>query len=289
MTEFEAWIPPEALAHALDGPVRPVVLDVRFSLAEPAAGERAWRAARIPGAFHAHLERDLSGPHRPDAGRHPWPTEDDFRRQVAAWGITPATPVVLYDDADGALAAARAWYLLRLLGHGPVAVLDGGWKAWQAAGGPVDTGPAPRPRPAAGEAYPGRFAEGRLLDADAVGRHLAGGGVLVDARAPERYRGDVEPIDPVGGHVPGARNRPFAANLEHGRARPARVLREAFESLADGHAPADMVVMCGSGVTACHHLLAMAHAGLPLARLYAGSWSGWIEDPTRPIARGPAA
>ena len=280
-----AWttlVQAEALASAL-GDADLVVIDCRASLADPDAGERAWRASHIPGARCAHVDRDLSDHGKRGQGRHPWPDALAFGARLGAWGVTPAHRVVAYDDGDGAFAA-RLWCLLRMLGHRTVAVLDGGWTRWTALGLPVDDA-VPVPEPAT---YVATFDQMRLLDADATQRHLDAGGLLVDARAAERFRGEVEPIDPVAGHVPGAVNRPYALNLADGRFKPADRLRAEFESLLDGRAPEAMVAMCGSGITACHHLLAMAHAGLPGAKLFTGSWSGWIGDPSRPVATGDA-
>ena len=287
---WTTWIEAGQVARAL-GRDDLVLIDARFELADPGAGEAAWREARIPGARYAHLDRDLSGHPEPGAeaakrgrGRHPWPEADAFARRLGDWGVTPDSQVVVYDAAGGALAAARVWFLLRAFGHPRVAVLYGGGPQWLADGLPVDRGP---PAPAGAVApYPGRFDASLLLDAPQVQAHLAAGGLLVDARAAERFRGDVEPIDRIGGHVPGAINRPFADNLRDGLSRPPEELAAGFGRLLDGRAPGELVAMCGSGVTACHHLLAMAHAGLPGARLFAGSWSGWIEDPQRPVARG---
>ncbi|NLW96680.1 sulfurtransferase [Luteimonas wenzhouensis] len=270
----------EALAAALDAPGL-VVVDCRFSLADPAAGERDYRQAHIPGARYAHLDRDLSGGPGPGRGRHPWPDAAGFTGRLAAWGIRPDSRVVAYDAGDGAFAA-RLWCLLRMLGHEAVAVLDGGFARWTALGLPVDDA-RPGPVPAA---YVAAFDASRLLDAEATARHLARGGLLVDARAPERFRGEVEPIDPVAGHVPGAVNRPYAANLDSGRFKPPARLREEFEALPGWRGAGALVAMCGSGVTACHHLLALEHAGLHGAALFTGSWSGWISDPARPVATG---
>jgi thiosulfate/3-mercaptopyruvate sulfurtransferase len=227
------------------------------------------------------MERDLSGPHRDGAGRHPWPGAANFTARLGGWGITCGQQVVAYDAGDGAFAA-RLWFLLRALGHERVAVLDGGWARWQALGLPVETARA-SPVPTR---YEADFDAARLLDADAVQDHVSAGGLLVDARAGERFRGEVEPIDAKAGHVPGAVNRPYADNLERGRCKPAGRLAQEFDALLAGRAASDLVAMCGSGVTACHHLLAMEHAGLPGARLFTGSWSGWIEDTARPVAVG---
>lgn len=277
---WNTLVQPEALAAALDE--RDVVaVDCRFSLADPAAGEQAYRAAHTPGARYAHLDRDLSGHGKRGQGRHPWPDAVAFSARLSDWGIAPNSRVLAYDAGDGAFAA-RLWCLLKLLGHDAVAVLDGGWARWTALGLPVDAA-VPSPSPAA---YSATFEASRLFDADDTRRHLDAGGLLLDARAPERFRGEVEPIDPVAGHVPGATNRPYASNLADGRFKPAAQLRAEFDTLLDGR-PADAVVaMCGSGVTACHHLLAMEHAGLPGAKLFTGSWSGWTSDPSRPVATG---
>lgn len=279
MTPWTTLVAPEALAARLGDPALRV-FDCRFALMDTSAGERDWRAGHVPGAYYAHLDRDLSGPHSPGAGRHPWPAADAFAQWASAHGIAPGVQVVAYDAADGAFAA-RLWALLRMAGHEDVAVLDGGLAAWAAAGLPVDAETLPLPLPSV--FIPGTGAA-RLRDAQAVQSHLADGGVLLDARAPERFRGEVEPIDRVAGHVPGARDRPYALNLRDGRFKPAAELADEFAALAP--TPDAVVVMCGSGVTACHHLVAMAHAGLPGAALYTGSWSGWVEDPARPVATG---
>lgn len=258
----------------------PVLLDCGFDLAEPAAGERAFAAGHLPGALYAHLDRDLSGPKGPGRGRHPLPAFGDFAATAGRWGVRPGVQVVCY-DAQGGMYAARAWWLLRWLGHAAVAVLDGGLGAWQAAGGTLQAGSAEAPGAAP---YPATTPAMPTLDATALQAAL-GRVRLVDARAPERYRGDTEPLDPVAGHIPGATNRFFKLNLQaDGRFRPAAELRAEFD--AWGTPPEQVVHSCGSGVTACHNLLAMAHAGLPATRLYPGSWSEWCSDPARPVARG---
>lgn len=277
---WDSLVSAEALAPVL-GRGNLVVLDARSSLADQPGCEAAYRHAHVLGARFADLDRDLSD-HRKRGGRHPWPDAADFTATLARWGITPGHQVVIYDAADGALSAARAWFLLRALGHRRVAVLDGGLARWIALGLPQESR---IPTPAAGH-YEGTFDASRLLDAEQLQVHLAAGGMLVDARATERFRGEVEPIDPVAGHVPGARNRPYSENLRDGRFKPVHELADEFVALLEGHEPRDVAVMCGSGVTACHHLLAMAHAGLHGAKLFTGSWSGWIEDPARPVERG---
>lgn len=271
----------EALKAAL-GRVR--VFDVRFDLARPEAGEAAWREGHLPGAHYLHLDRDLSAKDGVPAlcgGRHPLPTREVFAATAARLGLTPDTPVVLV-DAQGGMFAARAWWMLRWIGSRDVRVLDGGLAAWRAAGGALEPGEVAPATP--GPAWPlGPEPEGLRLTADALAAQL-GRVALLDARAPERYRGDVEPLDPVAGHIPGALNRPFSANLgPDGRFLPPEALRAAFQGLA-GARP--VVHQCGSGVTACHNLLAMAVAGLPGGALYAGSWSEWCRDPARPVAQG---
>jgi len=271
----------EALKAAL-GRVR--VFDVRFDLARPDAGEAAWREGHLPGAHYLHLDRDLSAKDGVPAlcgGRHPLPTREVFAATAARLGLTPDTPVVLV-DAQGGMFAARAWWMLRWIGARDVRVLDGGLAAWRAAGGALEPGEVAPAAP--GPAWPLEpEPEGLRLTADALAAQL-GRVALLDARAPERYRGDVEPLDPVAGHIPGALNRPFSANLgPDGRFLPPEALRAAFQGLA-GARP--VVHQCGSGVTACHNLLAMAVAGLPGGALYAGSWSEWCRDPARPVAQG---
>lgn len=292
MTDLAPVIAPDTLVRLLQQPGC-VVFDCRFSLASgpeggPDAGRRAYAQAHIPGARYAHLEADLSNMNARDHGRHPWPDDATFARWLGRMGVSPDSTVVAYDAEDGAFAA-RLWCLLRLFGHEQVAVLDGGFSAWIAAGHPIEPGTAPED--AELPAYPGQFDRRRLLDAEQVQQALhAQDIVLVDARAPERFLGGVEPLDRVAGHVPGAVNRPYKHNLdETGRFKSPEVLAAEFEALRGDHAPDAMVAMCGSGVTACHHLLAMAHANLPSSpRLFTGSWSGWIADPARPVATGQA-
>lgn len=270
----------ESLAARL-GDAQLRIFDCRFALNDTGAGESAWRESHLPGAQYAHLDRDLSGPHAPGAGRHPWPEADAFGAWLGRCGVTPDTQVVAYDAGDGAFAA-RLWWMLRTFGHRDVAVLDGGWARWRALDLPVDAAtPAFAPT-----LHRGAFDAAALSSVTDIPARLAAGDLLIDARAPERFRGEVEPIDRVAGHVPGATNRPYAANLRDGRFKPASELADDFAALFAGRAPSQVVAMCGSGVTACHHLLAMAHAGLPGARLFAGSWSGWIEDPQRAVATG---
>jgi thiosulfate/3-mercaptopyruvate sulfurtransferase len=282
MMFWRTLVEAEELADRLDSPEL-VVVDCRFDLRDPGAGERAYRAGHIPGAVYAHLDRDLSDPGKTGKGRHPLPDADAFCATLARWGITPTSQVVAYDASDGAIAA-RLWWMLRLVGHARVAVLDGGLQSWAEAGGMLDTVP-PRPRQGS---YRARYDIRSIASTAVVAARMASGnGRLIDARARERFRGEVEPIDPVAGHIPGAVNRPYSANLEaSGRFRPRERLAEEFTALLAGTKPADAVMMCGSGVTACHNLLAMEYAGIGSGRVYAGSWSEWVSDPSRPVARG---
>lgn len=261
------------------------LVDARFALGDADAGENAWRQAHLPGAGYAHLDRDLSDRSKPASeGRHPLPEAAAFCATLARLGITPEVQVVVYDGSDGAMAAARFWWLMKLLGHRRVAVLDGGFTRWTALGLPVETTP---PVISPGR-YEASFDESKIVRTEEVQRRMSESpGWLLDARAAERFRGEVEPIDRVAGHIPGALNRPFSANLDAGRFRAPEVLRGEFSALLGAHAPNEAVLNCGSGVTACHNLLAMEHAGLHGARIYAGSWSGWISDPDNPIATGP--
>jgi thiosulfate/3-mercaptopyruvate sulfurtransferase len=260
----------------------PVILDASFDLADPVAGEQAFARGHLPGAQYVHLERDLSGAKTGTNGRHPLPERRQWAQTVGRWGVTPATPVVVYDH-QGAMFAARAWWLLRWLGHPQVAVLDSGASGWQEGGGELTT-VIRAPTPA--EAYPDRPPLVGTVDADAVRARL-GRTPVIDARAPERFRGDVEPLDPVAGHIPGARNRFFRHNLaDDGRFKAPDVLRAEFADLLGQAIPAEVVHQCGSGATACHNLLAMAWAGLGDSLLYPGSWSEWCADPSRPVARG---
>jgi len=258
-----------------------VVVDCRHDLADPAAGEVTYARGHIPGAVFLHLDRDLSAAKNGRNGRHPLPDIATLAATLGRAGIGPGVQVVAYDDCGG-MMAGRLWWLLRWLGHEAVALLDGGLPAWTAAGGALSV---EMPAPAARTFTPAP--RDWVLDADQV---LAGLGrpdrVIIDARAPDRFRGENESIDPVGGHIPGARNRFFRDNLgPDGRFKPADQLRQEWTEVLTGLAPAQVVHQCGSGVSACHNLLAMEIAGLPGARLYAGSWSEWCADPARPVER----
>lgn len=265
------------LARLLDQPRPPVVLDVRWRLTGP-AGRNDYVAGHVPGAVFLDLDTDLAAPPGP-AGRHPLPDPATLQATLRAAGVRTGGPVVAYDDRDGSVAA-RAWWLLRWAGHAEVAVLDGGYAAWTEEGRPVSTD-EPRPTPGDVVVTPGGLP---VLDADQAAA-LARTGVLLDARAPERYRGDVEPVDPHAGHIPGARNAPFAGHLgADGRWRSPAELAARFAGLG---VTADTPVgtYCGSGVTASSVVLALELAGVPAA-LYAGSWSNWSADPDRPVATG---
>ena len=258
-----------------------LVVDCRNELSDPNAGVRAWQAGHIPGAIHADLAHELSAPVTPATGRHPLPPVGEFVETLSRWGVASSTQVVAYDAGNGAYAA-RLWWMLRYLGHDAVAVLDGGFAAWVEEGHAVSTTMSAR--------TPARFvARPRpqmLCDADDVAEALARGELLVDVRGAERFTGKVEPLDAVAGHIPGAVNLPFTQNLAgNGRFRPKFELEELWRTrtgMAAGSAP---ICMCGSGVTACQALLSLEVAGLGGGRLYAGSWSEWIRDPARPIAR----
>jgi thiosulfate/3-mercaptopyruvate sulfurtransferase len=261
-----------------------VIVDCRFDLGNEAWGRQEYRAGHIPGAVYASLREDLAGPRTGGNGRHPLPSVEALAATFGRFGITPDRQVIAYDQ-DGGMYASRLWWLLRYVGHEAVALLDGGWEKWTREGHSAAAGDEQRspssfvasPRPA--------------LQVDAAGI-LTGlhrpDTLLVDARSPERFEGRVEPIDPVAGHIPGAANHSFRTNLaEDGTMLPAHQLREAFLRVLNGRDPSQAVMYCGSGVTACHNLLAMEHAGLPGARLYPGSWSEWSSNPDRPIEKGP--
>ena len=289
LPDWQQLVAAPALAAVLDHPDLRLV-DARFAaaaLADPQAAQlarQAYTQSHLPGAVYADLNTDLSDLGRPGLGRHPLPEADAFARTLGRWGIAPHTQVVVYDAGDGSMAAARLWWMLGLLGHRRVAVLDGGLAEWRRLGLPETNAAAV---PSAQPPYPQGFDASRIADADEIAARLhEAPGWLLDARAGERFRGEVEPIDPVAGHVPGAINRPLGQNLRDGRLRPPQELRAELEPLLHGRDPREVVLMCGSGVTACHLLLALEHAGLHGARVYAGSWSGWIADPARPRASG---
>lgn len=262
-----------------------LIVDCRFDLNHPEWSREEYRKAHIPGAVYADLDRDLASPITPTSGRHPLPTPDRWRETVSQWGITPSTQVVAYDVTGGSLAAVRLWWLLRAYGHSLVAVLDGGYPKWLRENRPLSAS-----LPPAREAV--QFTAGLnpqslvtvdqllLLYRDPDYR-------LIDARAAERFRGEVEPLDAVAGHIPGAINRPVAQNLNADQTfKSAAQLRSEFLRILGRIAPQQVIAYCGSGVTGVHNLLALEIAGLSGAKLYPGSWSEWIRDPRRPVETG---
>jgi thiosulfate/3-mercaptopyruvate sulfurtransferase len=279
---FTTLISTAVLASHMDDPAF-AILDCRAKLDDLAWGGREHAAAHIPGAVYADLTHDLSGPKTGTNGRHPLPDRDALAQTFCRLGVSTGVQVVAYDQENG-MFASRLWWLLRWLGHDAVAVLDGGFKKWTAEARPTESGETHR-APRAFESSPRAH---MAVDVQTVASHLgAAGRHLVDARAPERYRGDTEPIDKVGGHIPGAKNHFFQWNLdEQGLFRTPEHLRATINA-SIGDVPADQIVCyCGSGVTACHNLLALEHAGLMGAKLYAGSWSEWSADPNRPVEKG---
>lgn len=276
--------PPELRAMQARGGV--LVVDCRTELGDAGAGARAHAQAHVPGAVHAQLDRDLSDLSKRGLGRHPLPDASAFADVLSRWGYQPGFDVVAYDDAGGALAAARLWWMLRLVGHPRVAVLDGGFVAWRDEGLPLQAGTPERDATTIEVAFD---PAGVVWYDELEARRARGDLLLVDARATPRFRGEVEPLDPVAGHVPGAVNRPFQHNLgADGRFLPRAQLRADFAVLIGDHDPREVVHMCGSGVTACHNLLAMEHAGLTGSRVFAPSWSGWVDDRSRPVETGAA-
>ena len=266
---------------AATGPTAPVIVDCRFNLLQPDAGRAAYEAGHIPGAWYADLDRDLSGPRQTHLGRHPLPAAAPLRTLFGEFGIGPATQVVAYDEGGGGLAA-RLWWLLRWTGHRDVVLLDGGLAAWQHGGFPLSQA-NPVPRPVRFEGEPGHMP---VLHTPQVVASLADDAIrLLDVRAEERFRGRVEPIDPVPGHVPGALNMPFGGNLAaDNRFKTPEELKRRYAPVVAGREPGEIVFMCGSGVTACHGIFALELAGRPGAVLYPGSWSEWIRSPERPVA-----
>ncbi len=264
-----------------------VVLDCRFDLARPDWGAGAYAEGHVPKAFYAHLDRHLSSPVTSTSGRHPLPLPEAFAATLGGWGIDQSVQVVAYDQGNGAYAS-RAWWLLRWAGHTPVAVLNGGFAAWQHAGLPLSKQPSvgqPR-RFTPNRSQTGVVSTAELLQILASGQLASGERTLVDARSADRFAGQNETIDPVAGHIPGALNHPFAHNLDaQGRFLPASTLRAKWLETLHHRTPSSAIAMCGSGVTACHNLLALEIAGLGGAQLYAGSWSEWIRDAARPAAR----
>jgi|SRR5579862_5719270 len=274
--------PAELAAHMSDTDW--AVLDCRSELARPEWGATAYAEAHLPNAIYAHLDHDLSGPVTSTSGRHPLPRVDAFAATLSRWGIDESVQVVAYDQNNGAYAS-RLWWLLRWVGHVRVAVLNGGFAAWQQTALPVSKQPGVRQprRFTPNSAQTGVVSTGELEGILAAGQLAAGERTLIDARSADRFAGQNEIIDPVAGHVPGAGNHPFAHNLDaRGRFLPPHDLRTRWLETLRGREPATAIAMCGSGVTACHNLLALEVAGLPGAQLYAGSWSEWIRDAARP-------
>lgn len=279
---YTTLVTTEILAQHLQDPDWRV-FDCRHELAKPELGAMQYAEAHIPGALHAHMDRDLAAAPDGRNGRHPLPAAETFAAWLGARGLRPGDQVVAY-DASGGTSAARLWWMLRWIGHPAVAVLDGGFAAWRAEGRPVTDAV---PRFAAGD-YPLRPQADMHVDAGTLQAQLVGGHVVVlDARSAERFRGEVEPIDPVAGRIPGSRNRFCGLNLAAGgRFKPADALRAEFSALLAGRSPDSIVHSCGSGVAACHNQLAMEIAGLAGSRVYPGSWSEWIADPARPREKG---
>jgi thiosulfate/3-mercaptopyruvate sulfurtransferase len=272
----------EDLAAHLDDP-NWVVFDCRFTLSDPGAGRQAYEKAHIPGARYVHLDDDLSAPMGETTGRHPLPDPAAFTEKLCQWGVGVNRQVVVYDDSYGAIAC-RMWWMLRWLGHPGVALLDGGYPKWAREKRPLDAA-TPSPRKAACACLP---EPSQIVTADDVLRaSRTGDALILDARPDRRFTGEYEPVDPVPGHVPGAINVQFEDNLDmDGTFLPPEALRENYQALLQGKPAWQAIHMCGSGVTACHNVLAMEIAGLPGSRLYPGSWSEWITDPARPIATG---
>ena len=258
-----------------------MVFDCRFSLADVSAGARLYGESHIPGAYYADLNQDLSTPHLPGkTGRHPLPNRQQWINQVLQWGLTPDKQLVVYDDAGGSIAA-RLWWMLQWIGHEKVAVLDGGLDAWTKAGYSL-TAEVPPALDTSRDLYGNRDPLVTQVTLSAVNPDMQ---MLLDARDPARYRGEVEPIDPVAGHIPGAYNSPFSGNLNSdGTFRSKAELARKFEYAGYSFLP--VVCYCGSGVTACHNILAMKHAGLTVPVLFAGSWSEWVADGKRNVATG---
>jgi thiosulfate/3-mercaptopyruvate sulfurtransferase len=280
---FSTLIGPEELAPHVGDP-RWAIVDCRFYLPEPSRGEAEYEAEHLPGAVYAHLDRDLSGPRTGKNGRHPMPSIEAMAERFSRLGLDHEVQLVAYDTSQGQIAA-RLWWMLRYLGHDAAAVLDGGLQGWKAAGLPLASGRESRER----RRFVARPRSSMRMDLEDLLRERPTR-ILIDARAPERFRGEVEPFDPVKGRIPGARNHPSAASLSpEGRFLAPSELRRRFESILRGRSPESAISYCGSGVTACHNLLAMEVAGLGGARLYPGSWSEWSADETRPIETGEEA
>ncbi len=276
--KFTTVVSPDQLARRLHDP-QWVVFDCRFSLTRAQSGRQAYAKAHIPGARYAHLEKDLSGTITPTSGRHPLPDPGSLARKLGFWGVDKNKQVVVYDDSFGSMAV-RMWWLLRWLGHDAAALLDGGFPSWIRQGLEL-TADIPAIRPTE---FHGAPDDSVWIDSDDVLEALRQKRIIIDARAEQRFSGFVEPLDKVAGHIPGSLNSPFEDNLDsRGNFLPAEELRARYKSLFHGTRPDAIIHMCGSGVTACHNLLALEIAGMPGGKLYPGSWSEWITDPSRPI------
>jgi thiosulfate/3-mercaptopyruvate sulfurtransferase len=281
---FSTLIQTEQLASNLGDPEWAIV-DCRFYLANSDRGRQEYLVGHIPGAVYAHLDEDLCGPITPGiTGRHPLPEISVITEKLSRWGIDATAQVIAYDDAGGSMAAARLWWMLRWLGHSKVAVLDGGWRKWKREGLPVLDGEVKRPI----RVFQANIQANLRIQSDEIQACLGHPGfLLVDVRNADRYRGENETIDPVAGHIPGAINLPYIQNLDpRGRFLPPETLKNLFAQALEGIPTEEAIFYCGSGVTAAHSLLAMAQAGLGIAKLYDGSWSEWITDPNRPIVTG---
>lgn len=280
---FDTILSVAALRTLLGEAADVLVIDCEFDLGDPDRGREVYRQSHLPGAFYLDLKQDLSGPETGTNGRHPLPARTTFAATMRRLGLKPGQQVVLYDGASG-IYAARAWWMMRWLGHAAVAVLDGGRQAWIDAGLPLESGEPHTPRES--DFAMGEPLVGNPLSADQVLDNLAGGLLqVIDARDAQRFGGAPHALDTVSGHIPGATNRFYRDNLdESGRFRSPGELAEAFAAVLAGKPPERAVMQCGSGVTACHNALAMEIAGLKGSRLYPGSWSEWTSDPARPVA-----
>jgi len=281
---YTSLISTDELARQLSDPAL-VLVDCRHNLSDVDAGQRAYGASHLPGARFMHMDRDLSGDRTGSNGRHPLPEVAALSESLSRAGIDASKQVVAYDQNNG-MWASRLWWLLHWLGHDAAAVLDGGIDKWIAEGRPI-TADRPSVQSARFVAMTPRPVISSADILRGLSNHSSNPLTIIDARAPERFRGDIEPLDPVAGHIPGAINRPYGANLTPQQTfKPAELLRAEFDAQLGGAPLSSVVHQCGSGVTACHNLLAMEVAGLLGSRLYPGSWSEWVADPARPVARG---
>lgn len=280
--KYKTTVSTEELANHLHDPDW-VIFDCRFTLTDPAAGQKLYETGHIPGARYAHLDKDLSSPVTDTTGRHPLPDPEILASKLGAWGVDEKKQVVVYDDVFGAMAI-RLWWLLKWLGHENVALLDGVYPNWVRQKNPINNDqPVIRPT-----TFNARLNNSLWVTADGLQQALGENStLLIDARAEERYSGEVEPLDKVAGHIPGAINLPWEDNLDlGGKILSAEELRQLYQDLMGDKGPSQVIHMCGSGVTACHNIMAMEHAGLSGSRLYAGSWSEWIQDSKRPVVTG---